>query len=227
MVPDRVTKIRILVVDDHPMVCEALCLVLESEADMDIVGTAANGLQAVEQAQLLQPDVIVMDLSMPVLDGITATAEIIKTNPGARILAITSFTENEWVSRAFQAGAVGYLIKDASRQVFTEGVRVVAKGGVFLPPDIAEKLVRGIQQRRGADLEQGASKRQSALTRREQEVLALLGAGLSNRIIAERLFLSPSTVRVHVSNLLCKLGLQDRSQAAVFAAHQVDQNRRD
>jgi NarL family two-component system response regulator LiaR len=208
------SKIRVLVVDDHPMLREALVTAIEAEADLEVAGEAVNGQQAVEDARTLAPDVIVMDLFLPVKDGVTAIAEIMALNPEARILAITSSTEDERVLAAVQAGAAGYLLKDASRTLFLQGLRAVAAGKTFLPPEVAEKLARGVRQAGGERTEEASPEQ---LTRREQEILALLGEGLSNRAIADRLSLSESTVRVHVYNILGKLGLEDRGQAIVYA----------
>ncbi|NJN93492.1 MAG: response regulator transcription factor [Anaerolineales bacterium] len=212
------TPIRILLVDDHPMMREALRVVLEIEPAMQVVAEAADGQQAVQCALALQPDVIVLDLYLPVKDGVEAIAEILAQQPQARILAITSSTSDERVVAAIQAGAMGYLLKDASREEFLRGVREVAAGNTFLPPDVAAKLARGVRHSR-SPLPQTEGLVEP-LTPREQEVLALLSEGLSNRAIAGRLHLSGSTVRVHVSNILGKLGLENRNQAIVYVLRQ-------
>lgn len=211
-------SIRILLVDDHPMMREALRVVLEIEPAMQVVAEAADGQQAIQYALALQPDVIVLDLYLPVKDGIEVIAEILDQQPQARILAITSSTSDERVVAAIQAGAMGYLLKDASREEFLRGVREVAAGNTFLPPDVAAKLARGVRHSRNP-LPQNDSLVEP-LTPREQEVLALLSEGLSNRAIAGRLHLSGSTVRVHVSNILGKLGLENRNQAIVYVLRQ-------
>jgi NarL family two-component system response regulator LiaR len=215
--------IRVLIVDDHPMMREALRNALSAEADLEVAGEAVNGAQAVQRTLFLQPDVVVMDLYLPVKDGLQATAEILDAWPEARILVITSSTEDEKVLAAVQAGALGYLLKDASRRQFVDGVKAVARGELYLPPGVAEKLARGV---RGARAAAGARPQPGgqpppALTGREAEVLGLLGEGLANAEIAARLGLSESTVRVHVHNLLEKLNLETRSQAIVYANRQA------
>jgi len=151
-IPDFVPKIRVLVVDDHPMMNESMCLALEAEEDMQVVGVAQNGRAAIEQALALKPDVIVMDLFLPDMDGIRATAEIAQANPTARVLVITSSAENEHVQRAIEAGAMAYIVKDSSREQFILGVRTLASGRVFLPAEIGEKLVRGLQENKRQSL---------------------------------------------------------------------------
>ncbi len=210
--------IRILLVDDHPMMREALRVVLEIEPAMQVVAEAADGQQAIQYALTLQPDVIVLDLYLPVKDGIEVIAEILAQQPQACILAITSSTSDERVVAAIQAGAMGYLLKDASREEFLRGVREVAAGNTFLPPDVATKLARGVRHSRSPQPQNDGLV--EPLTPREQEVLALLSEGLSNRAIAGRLHLSGSTVRVHVSNILGKLGLENRNQAIVYVLRQ-------
>ena len=208
------SKIRVLIVEDHPLMREALGTAIETEADLELVGQAANGQQAVEMASALNPDVIVMDLFLPILDGVKAIAEIIQADPEKRILAMTSSTEDSKVAEAIGAGALGYLLKDASREQFLAALRAVAFGRSFLLPDVAQKLVAGMRQ---AAVLRGHAAEQETLTPREQEILKLVGEGLSNRSIAQQLFLSEATVRVHLYHILQKLGLDDRGQAIVYA----------
>jgi NarL family two-component system response regulator LiaR len=210
------TAISVLIVDDHPLMRQALCLAIETEPDMTIVGEASDGRQAVELALTLKPDVIVMDLYLPHKDGLTATREILAQNPAARVLAVTSSTEDKQVVAALQAGVAGYLLKDATSDTLLEAIRRVAAGQTYIPPDVAEKLAGGL--RRSAPAPETPAKQ--LLTQREQQVLALLGQGLPNRQIAEQLALSESTVRVHIYNLLHKLGLTDRHQAVIYALKQ-------
>ena len=212
------TIIRVLVVDDHPMMREALGAALEAESDLEVIGEATNGQEAIQCAADLKPDVIVMDLYLPGKDGVSAISEIIAQNPEAHILVVTSSTEDEKVVAAIQAGAIGYLLKSAPRAEFVRGVREVAKGNAFMPPEVATKLTREMSRNRAsADSESPLT---SPLTPREEEVLALLGEGLSNQAIARTLSLSESTVRVHIYNILGKLGLEDRNQAIVYALRQ-------
>jgi DNA-binding NarL/FixJ family response regulator len=204
--------ITILIVDDHPMMREALRTAIETEPDLQVVAEAGNGQQAIELALALRPTVIVMDLYLPLKDGLAASAEIMAQHPDARILAITSSTEDEKVVAAMQAGVIGYLLKDSPRDEFLRGLRQVAAGQTFLPPEVTAKLARGLRHTRPE-----ASPAAALLTRREQEILAKLGEGLDNQEIARRLSLSESTVRVHLQNIQHKLGLENRSQAVVYA----------
>lgn len=215
-------QIRILVVDDHPILRRALIEVIGDEADLQVVGEAGNGLEAIEQARSLAPDLIIMDLLMAGKDGVQATREIHAENPDVKILVLSSSAEGANVLAAIQAGAVGYLCKEAQPQEILTGIRSVARDGMYLTPGIAARLVRGIQQDAGEMAERRAVKAGDTvplreLTTREQEILGLLGQGLSNRAIAQRLILSEATVRSHVYHILYKLGLEDRGQAIVYA----------
>jgi DNA-binding NarL/FixJ family response regulator len=183
---------------------------VDAEPDLTGAGEAANGRQAVQRYLALRPAVTVMDLYLPLQDGLQATAEIIAADPGARILFFTSSTEDSKVGAAMQAGALGYVLKDAPREEFLEGVRRVAAGRVFLPADSASKLAASLRPA------EPAAPAAANLTQREQAVLTLVGEGLSNAAIAHRLGLSEATVRVHLFRLLGKLGLQDRNQAIVY-----------
>jgi len=207
-------KSRVLVVDDHVMLREALCDAINAEADLQVVGFAVNGDQAVQQAISLNPDVIVMDLLLPGKDGVSAITEIILNNPKARILAITSSLDNQMVVAAVKEGAMGYLLKDESRAVFLQGLREVAHGNIFLPPESAIRLARGVRSQQQMHT---SPTQTEPLTPREQDVLKLMGEGLSNRAIASQLSLSMSTVRVHVFNLLRKLNFEERGQAVIYA----------
>ena len=214
--------IRVLVVDDHPMMREALCAALEAEPDLHVVGEATDGQQAVQHALELDPDVIVMDLYLPGKDGVSAIGEIVSHNSEARILVVTSSTEDEKVMAAVQAGAIGYLLKNAPRAEFIRGVREVARGNSFMPPEVAAKLAKEMCRSHAGPgaLDQPIK----PLTPREKEVLSLLGEGMSNQAIALFLSLSESTVRVHVYNILGKLGLEDRNQAIVYALRRGQQD---
>jgi DNA-binding NarL/FixJ family response regulator len=201
-------KIRVLIVDDHPLMREALYDAIDTEASFEIVGQAVNGRQAVEMAASIKPDVIIMDLYMPVMDGIEATRQIMHENAAVRILAITSSNEDDKVLSAIRAGAAGYMLKDATRERILFGLSEIAAGRRFIPPEIGEKLARALQ---------GEKEPIDPLTPRESEILALVGEGRSNPEIAKSLFLSEATVRVHISNIMSKLDLQNRSQVAVYA----------
>jgi NarL family two-component system response regulator LiaR len=198
--------IRVLIVDDHQMVREGLKVLLSTYADIEVVGEAANGLEALDQCRLVAPDVVLMDVQMPVMDGPAATAEIGLICPDVRVIALTSFIDQESVEKALDAGAIGYLLKDARPEALTQAIRDAVDGRGTIDSSVARVLMDRRQDAVGADL-----------TPREREVLALLAGGLSNREIAERLTLSVGTVRLHVSNILAKLGAPNRTTAAAIA----------
>jgi NarL family two-component system response regulator LiaR len=206
-----VNPIRILIVDDHAVVREGLRALIETEPDMASAGEAADGVQAVQQVRSLQPDVVLMDLVMPRKGGIEAIAEIKAETPGVRILVLTSFAEDDQVFPAIKAGALGYLLKDSSAEELLQAIRDAHRGEPSMHPTIAYKLMRELQ--RSSDL----PPTESPLTEREVEVLKLVARGLSNQEIADRLVVSERTVRTHVSNILGKLHLANRTQAALYA----------
>jgi len=206
-------RIRVLVVDDHPLMREALCSAIDDEADMQIVGEATNGEEAVRQVQTLKPDVTIMDLFMPGKDGLTAIAEIRAHNPQAQILALTSATEDQLVLAAVQAGVLGYLMKDSPRTELLHAIREVNQGNSFLPPNVARKLADSLRH----PPKEKSPPLIEPLTERELDVLKLLGQGESNKQIAQTLGVSEGTIRTHVHNLLGKLGLGNRNQAILYA----------
>jgi len=208
--------IRALVADDQQAVRAGFAALLETQADITVVATAADGEEAVRQSAEHRPDIVLMDIRMPVLDGIAATRQICSAEGEApRILVLTTFDLDEYVYDALQAGASGFLLKDVRPETLFDAVRIVAAGDALLAPGVTRRLIaefarlRPPQRTRPADLD--------ALTRRELEILALVAAGLSNHEIAERLVLSNETVKTHVSHVLRKLGLRDRAQAVVAA----------
>jgi NarL family two-component system response regulator LiaR len=203
--------IRILVVDDHAVVREGLRALIDSEPGMTLVGEAADGEQAVQRARSLQPDVVLMDLVMPRKGGIEAIGEIVGENPDLRILVLTSFAEDDKVFPAIKAGALGYLLKDSSAEELLRAIRDVHRGEPSMHPTVAHKLMRELQ--RPSDL----PPTEEPLTEREVEVLRLVARGLSNQKIADRLVVSERTVRTHVSNILDKLHLANRTEAALYA----------
>ncbi len=210
--PIRVLPIRVLIVDDHPLMREALAAALHGEPDLQVAGMAANGVQALQHYQALQPDVVIMDLMMPVRDGVSATADILAYDAAARVLVLTSAVDDARVVQALSAGAQGYLLKEAEREQLLEGVRVVANGDFFLPSKSAGKLVHALQQGALGT----AAQQPSLLSARQAEVLMLAAGGLSDAQIADRLVLSESTVRVHLHHVIEKLGVADRAEAVAW-----------
>ncbi len=205
-----------LVADDHPVVRQGLRSFLDTREGIEVVGEAADGEEAVELAASLRPDVVLMDLVMPGGGGLAAIRRLAEVAPGARVLVLTSFSSDDQVIPAIQAGAAGYLLKDAHPSQVEEAIRTVGRGERLLDPQVAAVVMAEVAQPRPAGAP-GASAL-ALLTPRETEVLALLGEGLSNRDLAARLFVSEKTVKTHVSSVLAKLGVADRTQAALFAA---------
>ena len=206
--------IRVFIAEDHPIVRRGVKDLLETEPDIQLVGEAVNGQQAVGMVAELQPDVVLMDLVMPVMDGIEATRQIRSQNQNVRILVLTSFATDDKVFPAIKAGASGYLIKDTPPEDLLRAIRQVQRGEVSLHPVIAQKLLKEIS---GPTEQPPAAE---ALTAREVEVLQLVAHGLNNQEIAERLVLSVATVYTHVSNILAKLHLASRTQAALYAVRE-------
>jgi DNA-binding NarL/FixJ family response regulator len=205
--------IRVLICDDQAVICEGLRAILSTAADIDVVGVANDGAQAVEMAAQLHPDVALMDLKMPVMTGIQATRLIRAQSPHTRVLVLTTYDFDEWVFDAIRAGASGYLLKDTPRETLIAAIRGTAEGKTYVDPVVAGKLFD--QVNRGAGLPDSTVV--SALSERELDVLRLIGRGLSNAEIAQRLYLSEGTVRNYVSAILTKLEVADRTQAAVLA----------
>jgi DNA-binding NarL/FixJ family response regulator len=192
--------IRVLVADDHPVVRHGLCTMLEIEDDIVVVGRAADGEEAVEQARLNRPDIILMDVQMPNVDGIEAMRRIRADDPQARVIVLTTYRDEDYIFPSLRAGARGYLLKDASREELAAAIRAVHRGESLLDPQIADQ-----------------AKAREGLTARELEVLELMAAQHSNAQIAEKLFVSENTVKTHVSNILAKLGCNDRAAAVLTA----------
>jgi two-component system, NarL family, response regulator LiaR len=207
-------KIRILIADDHAIVREGLRALIATEPGLDLVGEAADGVEAVRMAQSLRPDVILLDMVMPRKDGLGAIRDIISENANARILVVTSFAEDEKVFPAIKAGALGYLLKDSSPQELLQAIRNVHNGEASLHPTIARKLMRELNQ------PQNLPPTTDPLTEREVEVLRLVAQGLSNDEIAQKLVVSERTVRTHVSHILDKLHLANRTQMALYAVRE-------
>ena len=203
--------IRVLVADDHALVRGGFRLILEAQPDITVVGEAPDGHQAVEQAVSLQPDVILMDIRMPALDGIGATRELARVRSPSAVLILTTFDLDEYVYEAMKAGASGFLLKDVDPPDLVHAVRAVARGDSLLAPSVTRRLIERFVRRPAAPPEL------AELTEREREVLLLVGRGRSNAEIAGELYLSEATVKTHVTRILRKLGLRDRVQAVVLA----------
>lgn len=203
-------KISVLIADDHPVVRQGLHSFLQLQDDIDIVGEAVDGLEAVEKVAELLPDVVLMDLVMPKVDGITAIRRITALSPSTRVLVLTSFSDDEKVFSAIKAGALGYLMKDSNPADLADAIRAVYRGEPSLDPAIAKKLMEHLSKGEEVIAE-------GDLTMREKEVLRLIARGNSNREIAASLQISEKTVKNHVTNILQKLHLSDRTQAALYA----------
>lgn len=218
--------IRIVLVDDQTLVRQGIQTLLELEADLQVVGTAANGLDALAVVERARPDVVLIDVRMPLMDGVAATRELVARYPGLGVIILTTFDDDEYVFEGLKAGARGYMLKDTSSDEIVDAVRAVAAGEALIQPSIARKVV--------AEFSRLAAARAPAqphsdpplaapaplaepLTEREREVLRGLAAGLSNRELAERLVITEGTVKNHVSSLLAKLGVRDRTQAVLKA----------
>ncbi|MFI1419260.1 response regulator [Streptomyces sp. NPDC020731] len=208
--------IRVLVADDQQMVRQGFTVLLNTQPDIEVVGQAVNGVDAVARVAELAPDVVLMDIRMPELGGIEATALITTATPHIKVLVLTTFDLDEYVYEALRAGASGFLLKDASADQLAEAVRVVAAGDALLAPGITRRLIAEFS-RLDARPRTPLRQRVGELTERETEVLALIAQGLSNAEIAVRLVVAEQTVKTHVGRILVKLGLRDRTQAAVFA----------
>jgi NarL family two-component system response regulator LiaR len=201
-------RIRVLVVDDHTMVRRGLATFLKVFDDLELAGEAAGGQEAIQLCAKVQPDVVLMDMVMPDMDGATATRLIRKQSPLIQVIALTSFKEENLVQGALQAGAIGYLLKDVSADELAQAIRSAHAGRSTLSPEAAQALVHAVSQPPATGLD---------LTEREQVVLALMVEGLNNTQIAGRLTVSPSTIKSHVSNILSKLGVSSRTEAVTLA----------
>jgi DNA-binding NarL/FixJ family response regulator len=220
-------KIKVLIVDDHAIVRQGLRTFIDLQDDMQVVGEGVNGAEAIELARQLQPDIVLLDLVMPQMSGVEATSRIIEGSPKSRVLILTSFGEDDKVFPAIRAGAQGYLLKDIHPNDLVQAVREAYQGQVQLHPDIAKKLMSAVAGTSSQETrpigDQAASPGLDALTEREREVLHLIAQGLNNREIAGRMIISEKTVKTHVSSILSKLGLEDRTQAAIWALkHGID-----
>ncbi|MBM7700330.1 response regulator transcription factor [Kurthia huakuii] len=201
--------IRVLLADDHEMVRIGVSAYLQAQPDMEVVAEAENGQQAVDKALETRPDIILMDMVMPVMTGAEATAEIIKQWPDAKIMVVTSFLDDDKVYPALEAGAISYILKTTNAKSIAEAIRKTCNGTSVLEPEVTTKMMQRMRQPEHALHED--------LTERESEVLLLMARGMTNQEIADELFIALKTVKTHVSNILSKLEVQDRTQAVVYA----------
>lgn len=204
--------IRILIADDHPVVRDGLVAVLNTQSDFEVVSEASNGQEAVEQATTLQPDILLLDLEMPELDGVTTLQQLKQQGSSVRAIVFTAFDTDERILKAVQAGAQGYLLKGTPREELFQAIRVVHAGGSLLQPIVASKLLRQVSQPTLAQVD--------TLTPREMDVLQCLADGKQNKEIAAELKITQRTVKFHVSSILSKLGAGNRTEAVTMAAHQ-------
>ena len=225
--------VRVLVVDDQRLMRDGIASLLEVQDAIEVVGTASNGQEALEKAVSLRPDVILMDVRMPVMDGVVATGQVHRELPSCRILMLTTFDDEEYIIDALRAGASGYLLKDLPAPDLASAVQAVYKGIYQLDPAVASKVIASLSRPRAFDAAKQSlpvssssstmsdagtlSPRPADLTGREVEVLRLIAKGATNREIAEQLVISEGTVKNHISNILSRLGLRDRTQAAIYA----------
>ena len=210
---DSIEKIKVLIVDDHRVVRQGLRTFLELQEDILVVGEAEDGQTAVEMVRQFNPHVVLMDLVMPRLDGISATRQVTSLDSDIKVIALTSFTEDDKVFPAIQAGASSYLLKDVSPEDLVEAIRAVYRGEARLHPDIARKLMEQVARRTAPTRESPMEN----VTERELEVIDLVAQGRSNQEIAKELVISEKTVKTHISNILSKLQLEDRTQLAIYA----------
>jgi DNA-binding NarL/FixJ family response regulator len=210
-------EIRVLIADDQQLVREGLRVLLDLIPDICVVGEAVDGVEAVERARKLEPDVILMDVQMPRLDGVAATHKIRETSPSVQVIILTTFDDDEYVFEGLRGGAAGYLLKDVPSEQLAEAIRAAARGEVFIHPSVTRKVVVELTRLTERERVRREQPLTEPLSPREMKVLALLAEGLSNREIADRLYIAHGTVKNHVSNILSKLNARDRTQAVLQA----------
>lgn len=208
---------RVLLVDDQAMIRTGFMTILESEPGIEVVGTASNGEEGVRLAAELSPDVICMDVQMPVMDGIEATRRITATDSTAAVLVLTTFDRDDFLFETLQAGAAGFLLKTAEAEELIEAVQILGRGDALLMPQVTKRVLTKFASQTTAARNPGPKPHVAGLTERERDTLLLLAKGLSNAEIAAKLHVSPQTVKTHVSNILMKLGLRDRIGAVIWA----------
>lgn len=210
--------IRLLLVDDQPLIRNGIKAMLSMEPDLEVLGTADNGESAVEQVEVLQPDVVLMDMRMPVMDGRAATQLITEKFPNVKVLVLTTFDDDQYITDAMRAGAKGYLLKDMPSEELAQAIRFVQKGYTQMGPGLLEKIIAKTPTSEPVGTKKTPDQQElNSLTNREQEVLRLLGIGATNREIAQQLYISEGTVKTHVTHLLNRLSLKNRAQLAIYA----------
>lgn len=211
--------IRVLIADDQPVVRDGLAMLLDLIDDVEVIATAADGIEAVERARSERPDIVLMDLRMPQLEGVEATRQILASLPNTRVLVLTTYADDEFLFPALQAGARGYLTKDASAEEIEQAIRALIAGQTHLDPAVQQRLVSAVLDQAPpiAAAEPAVSSAPDELTPREVEVLKLIAAGLSNSEIADKLVLSNATVKTHINRIFYKTGVRDRAQVVRYA----------
>jgi len=214
---DRPSPIRLLLVDDQTLISQGLKTMLELESDLQVVGIAENGKAAVQQAAELRPDLVLMDVRMPVMDGRAATRAICQQFPDVKVLVLSTFDDDQYISDSIRAGAKGYLLKDMPVEELVQSIRLAHRGYTQMSPGLMEKLLTSTTDSNTSPKGDSPSRDLTLLTPREQEVLRLIGDGSTNREIAEKLYIAEGTVKTHVTHLFDRLNLRNRSQLAIFA----------
>lgn len=218
-------SVRVLLVDDQPLLLQGFAMILSVEEDLEVVGQVTDGARAVEAVLRLRPDVVLMDVQMPVLDGIEATRQIVAAHPDVRVLMLTTFDRDDYLFEALEAGASGFLLKNSDPDDLVDAVRAVARGHALLAPEVTRRVIARMAARDGTPEGHGGGEQAGggdgiplpALTQREREMLHLVARGLSNGEIAAQAYVTEATVKTHVSNILAKLGVRDRVQAVIAA----------
>jgi DNA-binding NarL/FixJ family response regulator len=214
--------IRIIIVDDQRLMREGLSMILDLEQTLEVVALASNGVEAIELVKQHRPDVVLMDIRMPILDGVQGTTQILAAYPKTKILMLTTFHDKDLIISAMQSGARGYLLKDMPSEAIVQAIRSVYRGGIVMQEDVTGKIIAELAGRNQNNTipsmrEKEEHKKLKQLTNREIEVLRLLGSGFNNREVARKLYISEGTVKNHISSILKKLEIRDRTQAALFA----------
>lgn len=224
---DRTAPIRLVLVDDQTLISQGLKIMLELEPDLQVIGIADNGEAAIQLIADLQPDLVLMDVRMPVMDGRAATREIYQQFPEVKVLVLSTFDDDQYISDSIRAGAKGYLLKDMPSDELVQAIRLTYRGYTQLAPGLLDKLMSTSGSNSAPGCSEAVSPEISSLTPREQDILRLISSGATNREIAQQLYIAEGTVKTHVTHLLSRLDLRNRAQLAIFAnSQQIDQNSR-